>query len=155
MDLLKFQIILPFCRKISLFSSPSTSDRKGCGSNFTLDKFNARSVLKACKTWGVSLLSGVWTTWQQCGAKSNEWHVWDNLCLPRDSIKVRDLWYREFYVSKKYVDSKCILLFCRLIKPLQRLAENRGIALFAIDEVHCVSKWGHDFRPDYRYLSLF
>ncbi|KAJ0080534.1 hypothetical protein Patl1_22544 [Pistacia atlantica] len=42
----------------------------------------------------------------------------------------------------------------RLIKPLQRLAENRGIALFAIDEVHCVSKWGHDFRPDYRQLSV-
>ncbi|XP_044475735.1 ATP-dependent DNA helicase Q-like SIM [Mangifera indica] len=42
----------------------------------------------------------------------------------------------------------------RLIKPLQKLAENRGIALFAIDEVHCVSKWGHDFRPDYRRLSV-
>ncbi|KAK6915596.1 DEAD/DEAH box helicase domain [Dillenia turbinata] len=42
----------------------------------------------------------------------------------------------------------------RLIKPLQTLAENRGIALFAIDEVHCVSKWGHDFRPDYRRLSV-
>ncbi|KAJ7973345.1 ATP-dependent DNA helicase [Quillaja saponaria] len=42
----------------------------------------------------------------------------------------------------------------RLIKPLQKLAESRGIALFAIDEVHCVSKWGHDFRPDYRRLSV-
>lgn len=40
----------------------------------------------------------------------------------------------------------------RLIKPLQSLAESRGIALFAIDEVHCVSKWGHDFRPDYRFI---
>ncbi|PON81702.1 DNA helicase, ATP-dependent [Trema orientale] len=42
----------------------------------------------------------------------------------------------------------------RLINPLQMLAKNRGIALFAIDEVHCVSKWGHDFRPDYRRLSV-
>ncbi|KAI6651587.1 hypothetical protein LOD99_4838 [Oopsacas minuta] len=43
----------------------------------------------------------------------------------------------------------------KFVSCLEKAHENSLLSLIVIDEVHCTSQWGHDFRPDYKKLCIF
>jgi ATP-dependent DNA helicase RecQ len=58
-----------------------------------------------------------------------------------------------------YLDGNLQFLFIapeRLrVRGFPEMLAKRRLALIAIDEAHCISQWGHDFRPDYRMLGQY
>lgn len=60
-------------------------------------------------------------------------------------------------LRRSCIEGKLKLLYIspeKLISELDYLLRDMQISLFAIDEAHCISQWGHDFRPEYAQMGV-
>ncbi|KAI9895625.1 hypothetical protein PsorP6_019402 [Peronosclerospora sorghi] len=57
-------------------------------------------------------------------------------------------------VKLLYLTPEKVVMSAEMMEALEMLHRNDMLARFVIDEAHCVSQWGHDFRPEYSQLGL-
>ncbi|XP_066592513.1 ATP-dependent DNA helicase Q1-like [Prorops nasuta] len=73
----------------------------------------------------------------------------ENVKTIMNALVVKDASLKLIYVTPEYMAKSN-----RFMNKLQKAFEMKKLDRFAIDEVHCCSQWGHDFRPDYKFLGI-